>query len=208
MRPSSRRQNVVQAWAGTTKLKATKRAARMGLRTGRNRAGMLKSSSPSLRKNGPAGFDHLGVKSSARLGRTALGFEINVNDAEALRIPVAPLEVVEQGPGEVTTQVDALPHRLAGGREVRPQIAHAERIGQLVPLDRRGIVEGGSVFGDIERNVAVPRLDPDQRVGEPRWEDFPVHFGVGMAGLAHPAGAHGQGLRIVAGDVSSVVVDA
>src|SRR5215210_4290507 len=99
MRPSSRRQNVVQAWAGTTKLKATKRAARKGLRTGRNRAGMLRSSSPSLRKNGPAGSDHLGVKPSACLESAAQGFEVDMDNAEPLRIPVTPLEVVEEGPG-------------------------------------------------------------------------------------------------------------
>src|SRR6185436_12232071 len=103
MRPSSRRQNVVQAWAGAVRLKAIDRAA--AKRTWRNCARMLViSSKASLRQNAAPGFDHLGVEPRARLGGTAQGLEIDVDDAEPLRVAVAPFEVVEEGPGEIAAQ--------------------------------------------------------------------------------------------------------
>src|SRR5688572_22367847 len=100
MRPSSRRQNVVQTSAGAGRLKVIPRTARKELRKGWIRARML-----VLRENRPPGFDHLGVEPRARLGSAALGLEIDVDDAEALRVAVAPLEVVEERPGEIAAQI-------------------------------------------------------------------------------------------------------
>src|SRR5437879_5562298 len=50
---------------------------------------------------------HLAVKHPAPLDRPLLARVVHVHDAEPLRVPLRPLEVVEQRPDEVAAQIDA-----------------------------------------------------------------------------------------------------
>src|SRR4029077_5675230 len=59
--------------------------------------------------------EHLG----ARLAGPRLGVVVDVDDAEPLAVPEAPLEVVEQRPGEISTNVDAVGDRIEYRAEVR-----------------------------------------------------------------------------------------
>ena len=69
------------------------------------------------------------VEPRARLRRALLRREVDVHDAEALRVAEAPLEVVEQRPGEVAAQVDALPRsRRARRARCVAQVGDAQRI--------------------------------------------------------------------------------
>src|ERR1035438_4003365 len=52
--------------------------------------------------------DDLLVEAGAEFGGALLGFEVDVDDAEALVISVGPLVVIEQTPDEVTFHGDAL----------------------------------------------------------------------------------------------------
>ena len=73
---------------------------RLGLRTGASSAA-------------PRAPDDLRVEARARLGRAPLRGVVDVDDAEALREAVRPLEVVEERPGEVAAEVDAARDALA-----------------------------------------------------------------------------------------------
>src|SRR5215208_485192 len=111
------------------------------------------------------GADDLGVEAGARLGGALLGGEVDVDDAEALGVAVAPLEVVEEGPGEVAAEVDAGLDRAAGGAQVVAVVGDAQRVVDRAAVGRGRVVEGGAVLGDVERDAAVAARDPGQHVG-------------------------------------------
>src|SRR6185295_14546919 len=113
-----------------------------------------------------AARDHLGVKAGARLGGAPKRPVVDVDDAEALRIAMAPLEVVEQRPGEVAAHGGALFDRAADGAEVLAQVSDAQGIVDAPAVALRRVVERGAVLGDVERQVARPLADPQQGVGE------------------------------------------
>src|SRR5919202_1643356 len=64
-------------------------------------------------ERGAVRADDVGVVSPARLDRAPLRLVVDVDEAEALREAVGPLEVVEQRPGEVAAHVRAPGDRLA-----------------------------------------------------------------------------------------------
>src|SRR2546423_9137863 len=85
--------------------------------------------------------DHVAIEAGALLGRAFLGFVVHVYDPEPLGIAEAPLVVVEQAPGEIATQIDSLPNRVARGFQVLAIVPDAKGIVDL-PVDRvRRIVE-------------------------------------------------------------------
>src|SRR5690606_30522220 len=144
----------------------------------------------------------------ARLGRALLRLEVHVYDAEALRVAVGPLEVVQQRPGEVAAHVHALAHGLVHRAQVLPQVGDALRVVHAA-LRRHGRVgERGAVLGDVDRYAAVALADPSQRVQQPLRVDLPAHLGVGRVRLAHAGDARRRRGRIVPGDAARVVVDA
>src|SRR3569833_4292878 len=55
------------------------------------------------------------------LRRAPQGFVVDVHEPEARRVALGPLEIVHQGPAEVTPDVDAGVHRLAQRDEVAVQ---------------------------------------------------------------------------------------
>src|ERR1700710_3012837 len=84
--------------------------------------------------------DQRGVPVAAGLDAPDLGVEVDVDQAEALVIAVGPLEVVQERPGEVSGQGDALVRRTGTGREVALQVGdalavvdHSGRVDHIVP---------------------------------------------------------------------------
>src|ERR1035438_9013831 len=68
--------------------------------------------------------DDLLVEAGAEFGCALLGFEVDVDDAEALVISVGPLVVIEQTPDEVTFHGDALRD---GAMELAEVVAQVDR---------------------------------------------------------------------------------
>src|SRR6516164_7841196 len=71
-----------------------------------------------LRQAGPVRANHIAKELGARLPGAPLGGEVDVHQAEALGVALAPLEVVEQGPREVAAQIHAAANRLVGREQV------------------------------------------------------------------------------------------
>ena len=168
------------------------------VRTGHRRA-------PRLRA------DDLGVERALVLGVRCWRLVVDVDDAEALRVPEAPLEVVEQRPGEVAAQVDALLRsRRATARRCVAQVVDAQRIVDAAVARRRRIVEGGAVLGDVERRCRRSAPSPRRAMSvRPGGIDLPAGLGVGRAAAAARGAARsGQASRIVPRDAARVVVDA
>jgi hypothetical protein len=66
-------------------------------------------SMPSLARSRQAvARDNGAVPGGAALGCPRLGRDVDVHEAVALGVPFGPLDVVQQGPGEVAPQVYAL----------------------------------------------------------------------------------------------------
>src|SRR5947209_7909756 len=59
-----------------------------------------------------ATLDDVGIPACARLRDPALGRIIDVVEPESARVPLGPLEVVQQGPAEVAADIDALRNRV------------------------------------------------------------------------------------------------
>src|SRR5690606_878820 len=141
--------------------------------------------------------DDVRVEARARLGRALLRLEVHVHDAEALRVAIGPLEVVQQRPGEVAAHVHALVHGLVEHAQVLAQVGDALRVVDAA-LGRHGRVgERGAVLGDVDRHVAVALADPPQRVQQPLRVDLPAHLGVGRARLADAGDARRKRGRII-----------
>src|SRR5439155_21261229 len=76
--------------------------------------------------------DHLRIETRAVLGCALLIFEIDVNNPEALRVTMRPLEIVEQRPGEVPVQIDAGLTRRVNRCDVLTHVVDAQRIGDAI----------------------------------------------------------------------------
>src|SRR6202035_28889 len=92
--------------------------------------------------------------------------EVDVDDAEALGEAQAPLQVVEERPGEVAADVDAQGDGPADGLDVLAEVVDAERIVDLAADRRRRVVEGGAVLGDVEGRRTVAGAETEQDVGQ------------------------------------------
>src|SRR5439155_15042269 len=102
-----------------------------------------------------AARDDLRLETRAVLLRALLVFEIDVDDAEAFRITVRPLEIVEQRPREVAAHVNARRTGGVNGRNVAAQMVDAQRIRDaIIGCDGR-IEKSRAVLGDIDRRIAV-----------------------------------------------------
>src|SRR5436309_9751930 len=99
--------------------------------------------------------DDFPIEERAPLQGAPLGREIHLHDAEALRVAVLPLEVVEQRPREVAAQVDSLPDRPVRRLEVPAVVLDTARVLDHSFRTRSRICQGGAVLGDMERDLAV-----------------------------------------------------
>src|SRR6185503_21124781 len=93
--------------------------------------------------------------------------------AEALRVTAAPFVIVEERPGEVATDVDALVHCRAHGAQVVGEIAHAHGIFDP-PRGGYHVVQRAAVLRDIQRWGAVALLHPHQDAREAFGIDLPA----------------------------------
>jgi hypothetical protein len=131
-----------------------------------------------------------------------------VDDAEALRVAEAPLEVVEQRPGEVAAEIRPLSDGIVGRAQVHLVVRDTQRIVDAAVDRLRRIVEGCAVLGDVERQPSISLRHPEQHAGERLGKDLPPRLGDGVLRLADAARAYGERARVVAADVARVVVDA
>src|SRR5919202_3235787 len=88
----------------------------------------------------PVARDQVAVPERASLRRPPLRRKVDVDDPEAARVAVLPLEVVEQRPDVVAAHVDAGDDRALDRCDVLAQVRDALRIlDDLVPVERRGV---------------------------------------------------------------------
>src|SRR5689334_16977804 len=118
--------------------------------------------------------DYSRIKSAAVLHRAYLRVVVHMHDSETLRIPVAPLVVIQEGPGEVSAHVDALLNCVVYGPQMTAEVVDSERILNS-PVDRRRrICESRSIFRDVDREVTVSVLHPRENVSETSRVDLPA----------------------------------
>src|ERR1019366_2507691 len=139
--------------------------------------------------------------------RALLSGIVHVHDAKASRVPATPFEVVEQRPREIAFHRSAFSHRLADRMQVASEAFDAQWIIDDA-VDRRGrIVETGSVFGDVKRNVTIAFFHPDENAPERIGKDFPPGFHMGVTGLEDFRRTNWNAALVVARNAASVVVD-
>jgi hypothetical protein len=160
------------------------------------------------REGAPARLDDVAIKEGAGFRRALERFVIHMDDAEPSRVPQAPLEVVEQRPGEVTTHIGTGLHRRAYGGDVGAVVIDAQDVVDSTVDRPGGIIERGAVFGHVERDVSIVRLDPQQHFGEGVGIDLPAGLGIGAIGLAHVRDAEGARVRVMPHHAARVVVHA
>ena len=135
-----------------------------------------------------------------------------MDDAEALVIPVGPLEVVHQRPLEVAAHIHPF---LDGGTdraEVGVEIGDAPRV--VADAIDDGIVVGAAVLGDVDRRqVRVRGREADQQSPQPIGRDGPAHVGLRTVrreghGTAHARGGQPAPAGLSTHVIVVVVVDA
>src|SRR5918996_2774132 len=120
--------------------------------------------------------NEVGEPARAGLRGPGLGGEVNPDHAEALRVTLRPLEVVEQRPGEIPGQWNPLVERTVRSRHVLTQIRDATIVLDE-PVDSRLLLEGRAVFGDQDLCRPVLAVDPGQDGGEALGFHGPPHRG-------------------------------
>ncbi len=162
---------------------------------------------PCLVQVCPIAADDFAVEAGAGLGGTLLGGKVHVHQPETLGVALAPFVVVEQRPGEIPPEIHALPQCRQGRAEVIMVILHPQRIGHAAVPGFRRIVERGAVLGDVERQLAVAVLCPEQHPGESLGVDLPAGIGVDVPRLPHRGSADRPGSGLVPHHAAGVVVD-
>src|SRR3954451_22856669 len=161
---------------------------------GRDRRGLRRALSRS---------DEVAVPVEAVLRHTLEGRVVDVDDPEALRVAVRPLEVVEQAPHEVALHRRPVGDRLRDGRGVRLEVRGPLGIVHAPVVDA-DVAERGAVLGDVDRLRGVVLRDPDEELMQAVGIDLPTHVGV----LRLLDALHPRPVRARADDEPEVVVDA
>ena len=86
------------------------------------------TSTASAVESRPSRANYVSVIPAARFDRPLLRLIVHVNDSESLRVAVTPLEVVEQRPDVVTTDIYTLSHCFSDSTQVPPQVVDPLRI--------------------------------------------------------------------------------
>src|SRR5687768_11162974 len=147
-----------------------------------------------------------GVEFPARFDRPFLRFVVDVHDPEAARVSVAPLEIVQQGPHVIAAQACSLAYCFASSIQVLTQVGHSQRIVDSSVEWRGWILKCRPVLRDIEWDVAVALVDPEQHSRERRRMHLPAGLGVNALDLWNSTSAHRWPFRIVTADAPRVVV--
>src|SRR3990170_6616259 len=115
---------------------------------------------------------HLRVPARALLRRPSLGREVHVDQPESLRVPLGPLEVVEQGPDEEACQRNPRLERGVGGQHVLSDERDAFWVNHVpVRIHRAG--ERRAVLRDEDARGLVLAVEADEQLGETRRVDGP-----------------------------------
>src|SRR5215211_7065376 len=101
----------------------------------------------SAERRRAVGLDDSGVEPSAVLDGSHLSLVIDVHDAKSSGIAVAPLVIVEQRPGEISSQIYTLSYRVVNRSHVRLEILNTKRVLDASIVRGRTIRPGRSVLG-------------------------------------------------------------
>src|SRR5207253_1702960 len=106
----------------------------------------------STRQSSTFATNYFGVVPARRLDRALLRRIIDVHQTKSLGVAERPLVVVEQRPGEVAAQIDALPHRAVRGAQVLPLRRQMVR---MIPLYLPRVVVDSQ---EIDRLLDLPHV--------------------------------------------------
>src|ERR1035441_593934 len=108
--------------------------------------------------------DDLLVEVGAEFASALLGFEVDVDDSEALVISVGPLVVIQQAPDEVAFDGDALRDGTVELAEVVAQVHDAVAIVDVAIRGER-VGGGGAILGDVEF-LRLPEIRSEEHTSE------------------------------------------
>src|SRR5215210_171834 len=162
----------------------------------------------------PVAPDDVRVPAGARFGDASLRSVLHEHDPEPFGVPLGPLEVIQERPDHVATQVDALLHRFVGGPEVGVEVRDALLIVHAA-LGVYVVVDGPTVLGHVDGHVGVIFLYSNQNLRQAFRLHGPAHSGLLRLMWHDGAGSEvGKGYvrsvfpRRVADGVAEIVVDA
>src|SRR5262249_18486700 len=118
------------------------------------------------------------VPPSAVLDDPTLGHVVDVDETEALRVPLVPFIVVEERPREVATQVDARVHGTHTGRQVAAVVVEALAIVHCTRCVGTEVV-CSAVFGDHQRAPTVFPLQAEEESEQRVRAHLPSDVGAG-----------------------------
>src|SRR4051795_12474985 len=101
------------------------------------------------RSNHRVAVDDLLIEVEREFRGALLGCEVYIGDAEALGEAVAPLEVVEEAPKEVSLHGDSFRHAAMELAEVVAQVKNTVGI-EDAAVGSEDVVGGVAVFGDVD----------------------------------------------------------
>src|SRR5215212_2749437 len=116
------------------------------------------------------------VPAGARLGDTSLGAVVHEHYAEAFRIALRPLEVVQERPDHVASKIHALLYRIVRRAKVIVKEGDALFVVHAA-LGVDVIVDGSPVLGDVDRTLGVLLVETDEELGEAIGLHRPAHRG-------------------------------
>jgi hypothetical protein len=99
----------------------------------------------------------------ALFGNTRLCAVININDAEAQGVAKRPFEVIQEGPDEVSPEINALLNGSRGSPEMRIEIGNTFHVIALA-FGINVIVERHTIFGDKQWKRRIFLLHADQQL--------------------------------------------
>src|SRR4030088_3152033 len=106
--------------------------------------------------------DHVAVPGRAVLRGALLRVVVDVDQAEPLVVSVAPLEVVQERPGEVAAQVDTGGQGGVGSPQVSVEVRDPFDV--AYPALDRCVHIGRTILGHHDGSVRMVGRDPDQQV--------------------------------------------
>ena len=110
-----------------------------------------------------------------------LCFIIHTNDSEAFGESMSPLEVIEQRPDKISTNIHTILHSETSLDDVILEIIEAASIVDF-SIGRDGVREGCAVLCDVDGRQTILVVDFVEQSSQGGRADFPAHFSVLRAG--------------------------
>src|SRR5580765_6065066 len=147
--------------------------------------------------------DVVAIPVEAVLRHALEGRIVDVDDPEPLRVPVRPLEVVEQTPDKVSPHGSASGDGARDSLDVRCDVSRSLRVVDSAIMNPN-IAESGAVFGHVDRRWRIVARDAHQELVQPVRVHLPTHIRF----LCVRNALHLRPIRAAADDESEVVVHA